>query len=132
MATIALHSITVILALITSFTLCFVVWIYDRSRRDRLKERERLLDHKVKIGTFDGYAPQFIFCKLWTIEHLKQCADQLEIILTKDEMYMIIRRINAKFSPVIGISQYVLKCEIRLFVREQHLSRLNKPLPPRA
>lgn len=126
-----LNSITVILAIIASFTLCFVLWIYYQSRRDRLKEREKLLDHKVMTGTFDGYAPQYIFCKVWTIDHIKQIADSLKIVLTKDEVYLIIKRIMAKFEPRIGISEYTIKCEIRLFVREQYLKRVEKQMPPR-
>lgn len=120
----AMNSITIILALIASFTLCFVLWIYDKSRRDRLKQREKLLDHKVHTGTFDGYAPQYIFCKVWTIDHIRKVADTIGIVLTKDEIFLVIRRVIEKFDPRIGISEYTLKCEIRLFVRGEHLKRL--------
>lgn len=119
------HTANFILTAIITFCMAQIFYLLFQSRKQRLKEREALVNHNIVMGVFESESELekigdgYILRSLWRLSHVRHRAEALGYQVDLKDCYAIVTRLKNEFLPDIGISTAIIDATIKVYIREQ-------------
>jgi hypothetical protein len=98
------------------------LYMYYKARKERLSEREAIIESSVKEMVFDNRSAiddGFVFCSIWRLSHIIYRGRELGYELTIFDCYKVIASIKRDFIPEVGINTWVIDSAIKSYMREK-------------
>jgi len=104
--------------LLMGASIMVVTWY--RMRKERLAEREKMVEEKINVGIFerpwnDSKSP-FIFKSVWTLGDIVNIAKKHNYVLNINDCYRIIGYIRTNHDKSVGINNKVILDAIEYYI----------------
>lgn len=94
--------------------------IYYRTRKERLVEREKIVNDALQYGLHEKPGPAigdgFVFCSLWRLSDIVRIGQECGYVLTQADCYSIIGSLKKNHNKEQGINIWVIRNAIDLYV----------------